>query len=58
MENNNKKPQKSERLVSFEEFVRGKNLKRVFLAGFKKYAKKSFMTAEEWTTLLEEYKNR
>lgn len=53
-----KKPQKSERLVSFDEFVMGKGLKRVFLAGFKRYANKTFMTAEEWTTLLEEYKNR
>lgn len=52
------KPQKSKRLISFNEFVAGKALKRVFLAGFKKYAKKEFMTEEEWTNLLNEYKNR
>lgn len=54
----NKKPQKSERLVSFEEFVKGKNLSRVFTAGFKRYSQKTFMTTEEWTTLLKEYQNR
>lgn len=53
-----RKPQKSKRLVSFKEFVAGKPLKRTFLAGFKNYAKKEFMTEEEWTALLEEYQNR
>ena len=57
METTNK-PQKSKRLVSFNEFVAGKALKRTFLAGFKKYAKKEFMTEEEWTTLLHDYENR
>ena len=52
------KPQKSKRLVSFREFTMGKQLKRTFLAGFKKYAKKEFMTEQEWTTLLHEYQNR
>ena len=52
------KPQKSERLVSFTEFVAGKALRRTFLAGFKKYAKKEFMTEQEWTTTLNEYQNR
>ena len=53
-----KKPHKSERLVSFAEFVAGKTLRRTFLAGFKKYAKKEFMTEQEWTTTLNEYRNR
>ena len=53
-----KKPQKSERLVSFTEFVAGKALRRTFLAGFKKYAKKEFMTEKEWTATLNEYQNR
>lgn len=53
-----RKPQKSKRLISFNEFIIGKPLKRTFLAGFKKYANKEFMTEEEWTTVLNEYKNR
>ena len=52
------KPQKSKRLISFTEFAAGKALRRVFLAGFKKYAKKEFMTEEEWTSILHEYQNR
>lgn len=56
MENN--KPQKSKRKLSFREFVAGKRLKRTYLAGFKRYAKKEFMTEEEWTNTLREYQNR
>lgn len=55
---NIKKPQKSKRLTSFREFVAGKQLKRVFIAGFRKYAKKEYMTEEEWNALLHEYQNR
>lgn len=52
------KPQKSKRKISFREFVAGKQLKRTFLAGFKKYAKVEFMTEEEWTKTLSDYQNR
>lgn len=56
------KPQKSQRLVSFEEFVAGRALKRVFLAGFKKYVIKEhktlYMTDTDWAKVLSEYKNR
>lgn len=55
---NNKKPQKSNRLVSFTEFTMNKTLKSVFLAGFKRYAKREFMTQEEWELTLKEYQNR
>lgn len=53
-----KKPQKSKRLISFKEFITGKSLKRTFLAGFKRYAKKEYMTQEEWSHILNEYQNR
>ena len=52
------KPQKSERLVSFTEFTTGKSFKRSFLAGFKKYAKKEFMSEEQWKETLSNYQTR
>lgn len=53
-----KKPERSKRLVSFAEFTRGKDLRRTFLAGFKRYAGKEFMTYEEWAETLTKYQNR
>lgn len=48
--------------MSFEEFVAGKALKRVFLAGFKKYVIKEhktlYMTPTDWAKVMSEYKER
>lgn len=52
------KPQKSRRLTSFTEFIQGKQLSRGFLAGFKRYVSKDFMTDEEWKEALKTYQNR
>lgn len=56
------KPQKSQRLMSYQEFMAGKALKRTFLAGFRKYIKtkygKEYMTADNWAKALSEYENR
>ena len=54
----NAKLQKSKRLVSFSEFTNGKGLSRVYLAGFKRFVKKDFMTEEDWTKALSQYQNR
>lgn len=52
------KPQKSKRLTSFTEFTQGKSLSRVFLAGFRRYVGKEFMTDAEWAEQLKTYQNR
>lgn len=52
------KPQKSKRLTSFTEFAQGKSLSRVFLAGFRRYVGKEFMTDAEWAEQLKTYQNR
>ena len=56
--NMNTNLQKSKRLVSYKEFIAGKNLKRTFLAGFRRYAKKEYMTEQEWNSKLSEYQKR
>lgn len=52
------KPQRSKRLVSFTEFVQGKSLSKGFLAGFKRYVGKDYMSKEEWQKQLQKYQNR
>lgn len=52
------KPKRSGRLTSFTEFVYDENLSPVFLAGFKRYVGKEFMTDEEWKIQLHNYQNR
>jgi hypothetical protein len=52
------KPQRSKRLTSFKEFAYGKSLSKGFLAGFKRYVGKDYMTDEEWQEQLTKYQNR
>lgn len=52
------KPQRSRRLTSFTEFVQGKSFSRGFLAGFKRYVGKEFMTDAEWKEQLQKYQHR
>ncbi len=52
------KPQRSKRLTSFTEFVSDKALSGAFLAGFRRYVGKDFMTDAEWKEQLKNYQNR
>lgn len=53
------KPVRSARKVHYKEFIAGKGLNRVFLAGFKMYLNgREYMSEAEWEFTLKDYRNR